>query len=91
MKAAEIREMDTDELHGRISELKEELFNLRFQLATGQLDNHRRMMAVKREIARIRTILRERDFAAVESVVAGAASAAQAAAAPVATEGSEES
>lgn len=64
MKAAEIREMETDELHGRISELKEEAFNLRFQLATGQLDNHRRMKAVRRDIARIRTILRQRDFEA---------------------------
>ena len=68
MKAAEIREMDTEELHGRISELKEELFNLRFQLATGQLDNHRRMQIVKREVARIRTILRERDFAAAAAI-----------------------
>jgi large subunit ribosomal protein L29 len=64
MKAAEIRELETDELHGRIAELKEEQFNLRFQLATGQLDNHRRMKQVRRDIARIRTVLRERDFAA---------------------------
>jgi large subunit ribosomal protein L29 len=63
MKAAEIRELDTEELHTRIGELQEELFNLRFQLATGQLDNHRRMRDVRRDIARIRTILRERDFA----------------------------
>jgi large subunit ribosomal protein L29 len=63
MKATEIRELETDELHGRIGELKEELFNLRFQLATGQLDNHRRMKTVRREIARIRTVLRQRDFA----------------------------
>jgi large subunit ribosomal protein L29 len=67
MKAAEVREMDTEELHGRISELKEELFNLRFQGATGQLDNHRRMRSVKQEVARIRTILRERDFVAAEA------------------------
>ncbi len=63
MKAAEVRELDTEELHTRIGELAEELFNLRFQLATGQLDNHRRMRDVRRDIARIRTILRERDFA----------------------------
>ena len=63
MKPVEIRELDTEELHGRIAELQEELFNLRFQLATGQLDNHRRMRDVRRDIARIRTILRERDFA----------------------------
>jgi large subunit ribosomal protein L29 len=47
--------------------LKEELFNLRFQLATGQLDNHRRLRAVKQDIARIRTILRERDYAVAEA------------------------
>ena len=64
MKAGEIREMETEELHGRIAELKEEQFNLRFQLATGQLDNHRRMKSVRRDIARIRTILRQRDFEA---------------------------
>ena len=66
-KATEIREMESDELHGRIAELKEEQFNLRFQLATGQLDNHARIGAVRREIARIRTILRERDFAFVQA------------------------
>ncbi len=67
MNAAEIRELETDELHGRISELKEELFNLRFQGATGQLDNHRRMRTLKQEVARIRTILRQRDFATAEA------------------------
>ena len=88
MKASEIREMETDELHGRISELKEELFNLRFQLATGQLDNHRRMKTVRREVARIRTILRERDFAAAAAVGAGV-SAGAAPAADVKTEGDD--
>ena len=73
MRAAEIRELETDELHGRIGELKEELFNLRFQLATGQLDNHRRMQIVKRDIARIRTVLRERDFATAAQVASEAA------------------
>jgi large subunit ribosomal protein L29 len=92
MKPAEIRDMDTGDLHGRISELKEELFNLRFQLATGQLDNHRRMKAVKRDIARIRTILRERDFAAAAIVGGGAQAATGAVVAPTATnEGSDES
>jgi large subunit ribosomal protein L29 len=66
MKALEVRELESDELHLRIAELKEELFNLRFQLATGQLDNHGRIGDVKRDIARCRTILRERDFQAVE-------------------------
>ena len=69
MKAAEIRDMETEELHGRIAELKEEIFNLRFQHATGQLDNHRRMRQCKQDIARIRTILRERDFAAARAAV----------------------
>jgi len=63
VKPAEIRELDTEDLHARIAELDEELFNLRFQLATGQLDNHRRMRDVRRDVARIRTVLRERDFA----------------------------
>lgn len=67
MKAAEVRDLDTEDLHVRITELREELFNLRFQLATGQLDNHRRIKQVKRDVARIRTILRERDFAAAEA------------------------
>lgn len=67
MKATEVRELDTEELHLKIAELKEELFNLRFQLATGQLDNHKRIGQVKRDVARIRTILRERDYAAAEA------------------------
>jgi large subunit ribosomal protein L29 len=82
MNATEIRELETDELHSRISELKEELFNLRFQLATGQLDNHARMKQVRREIARIRTVLRERDFAAAQGAVAAITTAVE----PVAEE-----
>jgi large subunit ribosomal protein L29 len=76
MKPTEIREMASEELHLRISELKEELFNLRFQLAAGQLDNHRRVREVKRDVARIRTVLRERDFAAAETPAAAAPEAA---------------
>lgn len=72
-KATELREMESDELHGRVAELKEEQFNLRFQLATGQLDNHARIGQVRREIARIRTILRERDFDYVEAARRAAA------------------
>jgi large subunit ribosomal protein L29 len=75
MKAAEIRELDSEELHLRIAELKEELFNLRFQLATGQLDNHRRIRQCKREVGRIRTVLRERDFASAEAAKASTATA----------------
>jgi large subunit ribosomal protein L29 len=77
MKAAEVRDLDTEELHVRITELREELFNLRFQLATGQLDNHRRMKQVKRDVARIRTILRERDFAAAEAARSATAATPQ--------------
>ena len=62
MKPVEIRDLDDDQLRDRIREMKEELFNLRFQLATGQLDNHRRMTQVRRDIARIHTVLRERDI-----------------------------
>lgn len=91
MKPAEIRELASEDLHLRVSELKEELFNLRFQLATGQLDNHRRMREVKRDVARIRTVLRERDFAYAEAARAGtppqtAPEPAAAAAAPDADE-----
>ena len=70
MKPTEVRDIESDELHSRIAELKEELFNLRFQLATGQLDNHRRLQQVKRDIARIRTVLRQRDFAAAATPAA---------------------
>ena len=61
-KAAELREIEDQELLGKLREAKEELFNLRFQAATGQLDNHGRLKAVRREIARIYTILREREL-----------------------------
>jgi large subunit ribosomal protein L29 len=87
MKAQEVRELESDELHARMGELKEELFNLRFQLATGQLDNHGRMKAVRRDVARIHTILRERDFMAVEQVPPTAPAPAEA---PETTEEAEE-
>ncbi len=51
-----------DELAARLREAKEELFNLRFQAATGQLDNHGRLKAVRRDIARIYTLMREREL-----------------------------
>jgi large subunit ribosomal protein L29 len=60
MKASEVREMSTEELHQKISESTEELFNLRFQHGTDQLENPMRLQQVKRDIARIKTILRER-------------------------------
>lgn len=63
MKIDEIREMPVDELMDELLELKEESFNLRFQVATNQLDNTARLKEVKRDIARILTVLREREMA----------------------------
>jgi len=62
MKASKIREMTNQELHNELKKLKNELFNLRFQLATNQLENPMRIREVKRTIARIKTILREREL-----------------------------
>ena len=59
MKASEIREMNIDEMAQKLSDLKEELFNLSFQHEIGQLENPQRMKANKRDIARIKTIIRE--------------------------------
>ncbi len=60
MKAKELREMQTSELNGKLTELKGELFNLRFQHAINQLDNPGRIDAVKKDIARVMTILAEK-------------------------------
>ena len=62
MKAAEIRELSVAELNEKLSDLKAELFNLRFQHATGQLENTARLKAVKSDIARMYTVLREREL-----------------------------
>ena len=62
MKASEFRNMATNELEQQVKKLKEELFNLRFQLATGQLDNPARLRQVKKDIARVKTVLREREL-----------------------------
>ncbi len=62
MKASEIRELTSDELNKKLKDLKEELFNLRFQLAINQLDNPMRISAVKKDIARVNTVLREREL-----------------------------
>ncbi|HEX3813786.1 MAG TPA: 50S ribosomal protein L29 [Mycobacteriales bacterium] len=59
---SELRGQSADELSTRLKEAKEELFNLRFQVATGQLDNNRRLQLVRRDIARIYTIMREREL-----------------------------
>lgn len=61
MKAEEIRAMSGDELQKKLTDLKAELFNLRFQLATGQLDNPARVRSVRRDIARVKTIMHERE------------------------------
>ena len=62
MRAAEIRDLSVDELQTRLGEVKEELFNLRFQNATGQLDNYKRLGELRRDVARIKTVLREREL-----------------------------
>ena len=62
MKAAEIREMNHEELTAKLKDLKAELFNLRFQLAISQLDNPMRINAVKKDIARVKTIMRENEL-----------------------------
>jgi large subunit ribosomal protein L29 len=67
MKASEVREMNDDVLLGRLAETKQELFNLRFQHATGQLENTARLGQVKRDIARLNGELRAREIAAAES------------------------
>ena len=61
MKATEIRELSTEQLEAKLKELKEELFNLRFQLAINQLENPHRITAVKRDIARVMTVLNEKN------------------------------
>jgi large subunit ribosomal protein L29 len=66
MKANELRDKTNEELRETLTELKGELFNLRFQLATGQLENPMRIREVKRDIARVKTILRERELKVAE-------------------------
>ena len=69
-QAAELRELNDTELEHRLGEAKEELFNLRFQNATGELDNVARIPEVRRNVARIETLLREREIAAAEQMEA---------------------
>jgi large subunit ribosomal protein L29 len=61
-KAVELRELPDDDLYVRIDSAKEELFNLRFQLATGQLDNTARLKELRHDVARLATVLREREL-----------------------------
>ena len=62
MRARQLRDLTDDELEEKMAETRRELFNLRFQSATGQLESHGRLKAVRRDIARIYTILREREL-----------------------------
>ena len=64
MKASEIRDLSMQELNEKLAELKQELFNLRFQHAINQLDNPLRMKAVKRDIARVKTFIRKQESSA---------------------------
>ena len=73
--AAELRNLGRDELMTKLGEAKEELFNLRFQAATGQLESHGRLRAVRKDIARIYTVLTERQLGITEDVDAQVAAA----------------
>ena len=64
--AAELRALSADDMAEKLREAKEELFNLRFQNATGQLENNARLRTVRRDIARIYTVLRERELGIIE-------------------------
>ena len=61
MKANEIKDMTVDELNSKLAELKQELFNLRFQHAVNQLENPKRLQAVKKDIARVKTFIRKQE------------------------------
>ncbi len=65
-KPSELRDLPMDELHARLDASKEELFNLRFQLATGQLDNPMRIKEVRHEVARILTLITQRELEEAE-------------------------
>ena len=65
MKPAEIRELSAEDLQGKLKEARAELFNLRFQMATSQLDNTARVTTVKRDIARVQTEMRARELRAL--------------------------
>ncbi|GAA2081219.1 50S ribosomal protein L29 [Aeromicrobium tamlense] len=67
---AELRDLNADDLAAKLKEAKEELFNLRFQNATGQLDNTARLRTVRKDIARIYTVIRERELGIIEEVQA---------------------
>ena len=90
---AQLRISTEEELHAKLAEAKEELFNLRFQGATGQLESHGRLRAVRKEIARIYTVMRERELGIITLIEdSGEPDAADepAAAGPAASAGSAE-
>ncbi len=66
LKGQEIRDLSHEEMVKKLEETKEELFNLRFQNATGQLDNYKRIKELKRDVARIKTVMRQQEIAAAE-------------------------
>jgi large subunit ribosomal protein L29 len=66
VSAAELRGLSRSDLNTKVTELKEELFTLRFQAATGQLESHGRLRAVRKDIARIYTVLQERELGIIE-------------------------
>ncbi|MDR2931502.1 MAG: 50S ribosomal protein L29 [Oscillospiraceae bacterium] len=66
MKASEIRELSEQELDAKLKDLKEELFNLRFQHAINQLENPMRLHVVKKDIARVKTVMKQREMTAVK-------------------------
>jgi large subunit ribosomal protein L29 len=70
--AVELRGLEDDELVNKLKESKEELFNLRFQSATGQLDNNKRLRTVRHDIARIYTVMRERELGLTTAPISGA-------------------
>jgi len=76
LSTGELRDFTEDELVDKLRESKEELFNLRFQLATGQLDNPTRIREVRHEVARIATVLREREIELELDAIAAAREAA---------------
>ncbi|MGH9154001.1 MAG: 50S ribosomal protein L29 [Acidimicrobiales bacterium] len=69
-RTAELRDLEASELESRLAEAKQELFNLRFQLVTGQLDNSARVGQLRKDVARMNTILREQEIAAAEAAEA---------------------
>ena len=78
LSAAELRNLGRDELMEKLGNAKEELFNLRFQAATGQLESHGRLRAVRKEIARIYTVLTERALGITDDVDSDVAAPADA-------------